>query len=105
MQGIPKIQLTPELADIDAHPGALAEVLALGLVLVPRDFRGGGLVVVLRPREFRWLTIRLTGQNNCGTIGLSSLQKTPTDRGRGRRRGSKLQSLWLTDRSLHLEVD
>jgi hypothetical protein len=68
MQGIPKIQLTPELADIDAPPDALAEVWALGLVLVPRDFRGGGLVVVLvvvlRPREFRWLTIRLTGQNN-----------------------------------------
>ena len=27
------------------------------------------LVVVLRPRESRWLTSRLTGQNNCGTIG------------------------------------
>ena len=35
------------------------------------------LVVVLRPRESRCLTIRLTGQNNCGTIGLSSLEKTP----------------------------
>ena len=34
----------------------------------------------------RCLTIRLTEQNNCGTIGLSSLQKTPTDRGRRRAR-------------------
>ena len=34
-------------------------------------------------RESRCLTIRLAGQNNCGTIGLSSLEKTPqTDRGR-----------------------
>ena len=37
------------------------------------------------------LTIRLTGQKNCGTNGLFSLQKTPTDRGRGP--GSKLRSL------------
>ena len=34
---------------------------------------------VLRPREARWLTIRLTGQNNCRTIGLSSLQRTPIE--------------------------
>jgi len=57
------------------------------------------LVVVLRPRESRCLTIRLTGQNNCGTIGLYSPEKTPTDRGRrrararGRGRGSKLRRL------------
>ena len=33
------------------------------------------LVVVLRPRESGCLTSRLTGQNNCGTIGLSSLHR------------------------------
>ena len=38
------------------------------------------LAVVLRPRESRCLAIRLIGQDNCGTIGLSSLQKTPIDR-------------------------
>src|SRR5271165_4049287 len=48
-----------------------------------------------RPRESRCLTIWLAGQNNCGTIGLSSLAKTPTERGRrrARGRGSKLRSL------------
>jgi hypothetical protein len=29
-----------------------------------------------------FLTNRLTGQNNCGTIGPSSLEKTTTERGR-----------------------
>jgi hypothetical protein len=33
------------------------------------------LVVVLRPRESRCLTIRLTGQNNCETIGLFRWRK------------------------------
>src|SRR5208337_3067587 len=63
------------------------------------------LVVVLRPRESRCLTIRLTGQNNCGTIGLSSLQKTPTDRGRRRARGreSKLRGR-LKERLRHFNL-
>src|SRR5208337_4087493 len=55
------------------------------------------LVVVLVLENPDRLIIRPTGQNICGTIGLFSLEKTPTDRGRGRRRargrGSKLRSL------------
>src|SRR5208337_1588096 len=42
-----------------------------------------------RPGKFRYFTISITEQSNCGTIGLFSLQRRPTDRGRG----SKLRNL------------
>src|SRR5208337_3733838 len=48
------------------------------------------------PRKSGWFTIRITEQNNCGTIGLFSLQKTPAHRGR-RTRTSPDFGVWVLE--------
>ena len=66
MPGMPKIQLAPEVTELETPPGALARSLGLVLVLSFGIFEE---------------------EDSCSSSS------------------SKLRSLWLADRTLHLEVD